>query len=156
MVVDHHPHPRHGRFQPQPPPQPPPQPGAALPRARRRANVATGGRSPPGVDHRSAWSRRVVDLMREHVSDIGGEANVSAAERSPIKRAAVLTTELERLESRFAHAGEASASDLDLYQRSAGNLRRLCLCNISPAHSASPPFGPRPLILPPFLTPILT
>jgi hypothetical protein len=30
-----------------------------------------------------------------------------------------------RLEARFALAGEASERDLDLYQRTAGNLRRL-------------------------------
>jgi hypothetical protein len=36
-----------------------------------------------------------------------------------------MTVELERLESKFAKAGEASDRDLDLYQRSAGNLRRL-------------------------------
>jgi hypothetical protein len=36
-----------------------------------------------------------------------------------------MTIELERLEVKFATAGEASADDLDLYQRTAGNLRRL-------------------------------
>jgi len=46
-----------------------------------------------------------------------------AAERSIIRRASVLTVELERLEVKFASAGEAA--DLDLYQRTAGNLRRL-------------------------------
>jgi hypothetical protein len=45
--------------------------------------------------------------------------------RSIIRRAAVLTTELERLEVRFAQAGEASAEDLDIYARIAANLRRL-------------------------------
>jgi hypothetical protein len=37
----------------------------------------------------------------------------------------VLTVELERLESKFATAGSADVDDLDLYQRTAGNLRRL-------------------------------
>src|SRR5262249_13712138 len=45
--------------------------------------------------------------------------------RARIRRAATLTVELERLEAKFALAGEASAADLDLYQRTAGNLRRL-------------------------------
>jgi hypothetical protein len=36
----------------------------------------------------------------------------------------VLTTELERLEARFACAGEASPDDLHLYQRMANTLRR--------------------------------
>jgi hypothetical protein len=60
-----------------------------------------------------------------HVSDLGGAETISEAERSIVRRAAVLTTELERLEQRFALAGEASADDLDLYQKTAGNLRRL-------------------------------
>ena len=54
-----------------------------------------------------------------------GAVNCSAAERSIIRRAAVLTTELERLEVKFALAGQANADDLDIYQRTAGNLRRL-------------------------------
>jgi hypothetical protein len=40
----------------------------------------------------------------------------------------VLTTELERLEVRFAEAREASPFDLDLHQRTAGGLRRLLEC----------------------------
>jgi hypothetical protein len=36
----------------------------------------------------------------------------------------VLTTELERLEAKFALAGEASADDLHLYQRITNTLRR--------------------------------
>ncbi len=60
-----------------------------------------------------------------HVGDLGGHDNTSEAERSIVRRAAVLTTELERLEVRFALAGEASAEDIDLYARVAANLRRL-------------------------------
>ena len=52
--------------------------------------------------------------------------NTSTAERSIIRRAAVLTAQLEQLETRFALAdGAASAEDLDLYQRTASTLRRL-------------------------------
>jgi hypothetical protein len=36
-----------------------------------------------------------------------------------------LTVELERLEAKFATAGEADANELDLYARVAANLRRL-------------------------------
>jgi hypothetical protein len=46
-------------------------------------------------------------------------------ERSIIRRASVMTVELERLESIFAVAGEAKPEQLDLYQRTAANLRRL-------------------------------
>ena len=44
--------------------------------------------------------------------------NVSAAERSIIRRAATLTVELERLEAKFAVAGEASVQDLAVQFRS--------------------------------------
>ena len=37
----------------------------------------------------------------------------------------MLTVELERLEATFATAGQSSPEDLDLYQRTAGGLRRL-------------------------------
>jgi hypothetical protein len=59
-----------------------------------------------------------------HLSDLGGEENTSAAERSIIRRASTLTVELERLEAKFAVAGEATADDLDLYQRMTNTLRR--------------------------------
>jgi hypothetical protein len=69
--------------------------------------------------------RRLHDLVAIHLSDLGGDGNVSEAERSIVRRAATLTVELELLELKFAKAGGAEASDLDLYQRTAGNLRRL-------------------------------
>jgi len=55
-----------------------------------------------------------------------GRAMIRDAERRGIiRRAAVLTTELEVLEVRFAKAGEASAADLEVYQRCSNSLRRL-------------------------------
>ena len=60
-----------------------------------------------------------------HLSDLGGEGAVSEAEKSLIRRAATLTVELERMEERFATDGEADSAALDLYSRTAGNLRRL-------------------------------
>ena len=64
-------------------------------------------------------------MIADHISDCGGRDNCSAAEQSIIRRACVLTVELERLEQRFALAGEAAADDIDLYARVAANLRRL-------------------------------
>ncbi len=90
-----------------------------------RSAVSNGSRLLPGVDGRSTWVRRCRDLIELHTSDLGGPDAVSVAEACLVRRAAVLTTELEQLESRFALAGQATASDLDLYQRCAGNLRRL-------------------------------
>ena len=83
------------------------------------------GQSLPGIDGRSAWTRRCRDLIAAHIADLGGIDNVPTAERSIVRRAATLTVELERLEAKFAMAGESSPADLDLYQRTAGNLRRL-------------------------------
>jgi len=91
--------------------------------SRQRSRI-TNGRLLPG-DNRGSWARRCRDLISEHLSDLGGEDNTSAAEQSLVRRAAVLTVELERIEARFATAGEASAAEIDLYARVAGNLRRL-------------------------------
>src|SRR5262249_10907730 len=97
-----------------------------LERPKDRQKSAIGnGRLLAGVDERGSWVRRCKELLSEHIADLGGEANTSAAERSIVRRAAVLTTELERLEVKFALAGEASGEDIDLYARVASNLRRL-------------------------------
>jgi hypothetical protein len=92
---------------------------------RQKSRITNGSALLPGVDGRSPWVRRCKDVIASHLSDLGGVDNCSAAERSIIRRAAVLTTELERMESKFALAGEASADDLDAYQRCANSLRRL-------------------------------
>jgi hypothetical protein len=91
----------------------------------QKSRITNGSALLPGVDGRNAWVRRCKDVIEEIVSDLGGSDATSAAERSLVRRAAVLTTELERLEKKFALAGEASTNDLDLYIRAAGNLRRL-------------------------------
>lgn len=91
----------------------------------RNKSATTNGRMLPGIDGRNAWARRARDVLREHISDLGGEENTSAAERSLGRRAAALSTELEMLEAKFARAGHAEAEDLDLYIRASGGLRRL-------------------------------
>ena len=93
--------------------------------SKQRSRVTNGNALLPGIDGRSAWVRRAKDLIAEHVADLGGLDNTSAAERSLIRRASVLTVELERLEATFAAALEADPDRLDLYARTAGNLRRL-------------------------------
>jgi hypothetical protein len=90
-----------------------------------RSRVTNGSALLTTADGRSAWARRMRDLMALHLSDLGGEGAVSAAEKSIIRRAATLTVELERMEERFATDGEADADALDLYSRTSGNLRRL-------------------------------
>jgi hypothetical protein len=90
-----------------------------------KSRITNGTKLLPGIDGRSPWVRRCKDLIAAHIADLGGELNTSAAERSIVRRAAVLTTELELLEAKFAAAGSASSDDLDLYARTSGNLRRL-------------------------------
>jgi hypothetical protein len=90
-----------------------------------KSRITNGSAFLPGIDGRSPWVRRAKDLIHDHLSDLGGFNNASAAERSITRRVAVLSVELENLEARFATAGAASAEDLDLYQRTANSLRRL-------------------------------
>jgi hypothetical protein len=100
--------------------------GSSIGRSRKHKSAVTNGsRLLPGVDGRSPWVRRCRDILEDLVADHGGFEMVSAAELNITRRAAVLTTELEILEAKFATDGQASASDLDLYTRAAGNLRRL-------------------------------
>jgi hypothetical protein len=91
----------------------------------QRSRITNGSALRPGIDGRSPWVRRCKDLIEIHLADL---PDASAAERSIVRRAAVLTTELERIEAKFASAGEAGPFDLDLYQRTAGGLRRLLEC----------------------------
>ncbi|MEI4484058.1 MULTISPECIES: hypothetical protein [unclassified Phyllobacterium] len=90
-----------------------------------RSRVTNGKEILPGVDGRTHWAKRFRDLISIHIDDLGGVANCSEAEKSIIRRACTLTVELERLEVRFALAGEASEGDLDLYSRLSNTLRRL-------------------------------
>jgi hypothetical protein len=96
------------------------------PKLTYRSRITNGTALLSGdADGRSVWARRFKDLISEHTSDLGGVEATSAAERSIIRRCAALTVECERMEAKFAANGEASESDLDLYSRVSGNLRRL-------------------------------
>jgi hypothetical protein len=100
----------------------PGRPKASRQKDAQKSRITNGSALLPGVDGRSAWIRRCKDIIAAHLSDV---PDASTAERSIIRRASVMTVELERLEAKFATAGEANERDLDLYQRTAGNLRRL-------------------------------
>lgn len=91
-------------------------PGVAPGRDPQKSRITNGTALLPGVDQRSAWVRRCKDIISSHLSDLGGVDNTSAAERSLVRRASVLTTELERIEVRFA-TDTGTPEDLDLYQR---------------------------------------
>lgn len=91
-----------------------------------RNAVSNGNRFLQDVDGRSPWVRRAKDIVSEHLADLGGAENTSAAERALVRRAAVLIVQLEMFETKFALREEgANIHDLDLYNRTAGGLRRL-------------------------------
>lgn len=90
-----------------------------------KSAMANGTTLLPDVDGRSGWVRRAKELIADHTADLGGVDNISAAERAIVRRSVVLIVELERLEKKFALAGEATPNDLDLYARVAANMRRL-------------------------------
>jgi hypothetical protein len=82
------------------------------------------------VDGRSLWARRYRDVLTLHFSDLGGEDNITEAEKAIARRAACLVVELELMEVRFATGDEPDTEDttanmLDRYQRTANTLRRL-------------------------------
>jgi hypothetical protein len=60
------------------------------------------------VDERSAWVRRMRDLIDLHVADLGGFSNVTSAQLSIIRRVAVTVVELELMEKKFAQNGCAT------------------------------------------------
>ena len=91
-----------------------------------RSRISNGSALLPGVDGRSAWVRRCKDLISEFTNvHLAGADNCSPAERAIVRRVSVLIVELERLESKFAVANEASSEQLLLYGRTANTLRRL-------------------------------
>lgn len=100
-------------------------PAVADPKPTHRSAVTNGSSVLPGVDGRSTWVRRLRDLIALHVSDLGGEDQITEAERSIVRRAATLTVELERLEAKFAQAGQAEAGELALYTTTSNTLKRL-------------------------------
>lgn len=77
------------------------------------------------VDGRSAWMRRLRDLISLHISDLGGEDNISHSERALINRASMLILQVEMQEQAFAaNDGVASKDQLEVYQRVVNTLRR--------------------------------
>lgn len=91
-----------------------------------RSAITNGRVMFPDVDHRSAWMRRLRDLVSDHISDLGGEDNISSAEMLLVRRGAMLALQLELMERNWAehNEGEASADALQLYQQVVNTLRR--------------------------------
>jgi hypothetical protein len=100
-----------------------------LSKSAARSSISNGRRLLPKViDGRSLWARRFRDVLALHAADLGGDANISEAERALLRRAATLIVTLEQIELKLAQ-GADEGKLIDCYQRGANTLRRL-LCSL--------------------------
>lgn len=90
-----------------------------------RSRVTNGSKLGSEMDGRTVWARRLRDLIDLYSSDIGDIEHIPHSKRSLVRRAAVLTVELERAEVGFAEKGEADPAALTAYQTTANSLRRI-------------------------------
>jgi hypothetical protein len=98
---------------------------AELSASKLRSAITNGSVLLDDLDHRSAWARRLRDLIAAHTSDLGGRDNISEAERVLIRRAAMLALQTEMMEKHFAsNGGEATPQQIETYQRVVNTLRR--------------------------------
>ena len=96
---------------------------------RLRSAITNGRVTVPGLDGRSAWMRRLMDLRNLHTNDLGGDDIVSHSEQVLIARTAMLTLQCELMEASFAHTdGIASTEKLETLQRVTNTLRRNFEC----------------------------
>jgi hypothetical protein len=86
--------------------------------------ITNGTRILANTDHRSGPMRRLKDLIAAHESDLAND--LSASEKSLVRRASIIELQLEMMEQRFAQAegGEATAAQLQAYQQCTNTLRR--------------------------------
>jgi hypothetical protein len=97
-------------------------------KSHARSRVSNGKEILPQIDGRSLWARRLRELLAAHISDLGGEANISAAELALLRRSVNLICECERREVAFALAGEVTDQQLMVYQTAINCLRRTLEC----------------------------
>ena len=102
----------------------PDRPKVVRSKSAQRSAIGNG-KLLPGVDQRSTWVRRAKELISDYVSDLGGPDNISTAEHSLIRRASMISVELEQLELKFAVADAASPDEIQLYLAASNCLRRL-------------------------------
>ena len=94
--------------------------------SKLRSAISNGSAVLADVDHRSAWMRRLKDLIDDMASDLGGHDAISTAEQVIVRRASMLTLQLEIMDRGFAlNEGVATAKEIETYQRCANSLRRL-------------------------------
>lgn len=77
-----------------------------------------------GSDERTVHVRRLRELCADYARDLGGMEALSSAQRALIRAAANMQIQLEKLDTRFAEDPTVGERTLDLYGRTAGNLRR--------------------------------
>jgi len=92
-----------------------------------RSSLTNGRYLLADCDHRSSWARRLRDLVSGHYADMGNADNISQAEQVLVRRAAMLTLQLEMMEAKWAASndGEATLKQLETYQRASNSLHRL-------------------------------
>lgn len=76
----------------------------------------------PGIDGRSAASRRFRDLIYSISSDLGGFDGLAEADRALVRQAACLTIEAERMQ---VASTRGDAIDHDSLVRLSNTLRRI-------------------------------
>ena len=86
-----------------------------------RSRITNGRDLLPDIDGRTFWPRRARDLIALFTEDQGGDGAISEAKRAIIRRCAVIVTELEQRELKFAEQG-ANDLQLEQYSRVAANL----------------------------------
>jgi hypothetical protein len=95
-----------------------------------RSAISNGSQLLADLDHRGAWARRLRDLIHDHIADLGGETNISEAEKILVRRCSMMTLQLELMEHNFAQNedGAASTKQIEAYQRCVNTLRRTFEC----------------------------
>jgi hypothetical protein len=99
--------------------------GRVAPRPQTLKSKVTNGRRvfAIGGDGRGPWTRRWRDLVELHIADLGGADLMSEAQLSLCRRVSAIEVQLEQMEASMSE-GDLKV-DLDLYNRLAGNLRRI-------------------------------
>jgi len=87
-----------------------------------RSRVTNGQRFfLPGTDGRSALARRARDIAGAFSADLGGVAHLTEAQKQLVRRAAMVSTHCEMLESKAANGEDI---DLELYGKLIDRLGR--------------------------------
>lgn len=89
---------------------------------RLRSKITNGVRLLLASDGNSEWQRRYRDLCALHAGDLGGPEMLSEAQKQLIRRISALEILCEQWEAAMSDGKEV---DLDLYNRTSGNLKRM-------------------------------